>query len=243
MRRALGVKGYEDLGGGLKANYMLECGVNPDGDGTDNTAGFSRRNQWVGMSGDSWGEFRVGRHDTPLKLAQGNFDQFNDTDADIQNTTLGEQRIDNTITYVTPSFSGFTVWARWFLAKRTTATKPATTASALTVPLCPLLSPLGTSRVTRPVWPTSTRGRHLQQRPVLRVGGLQRLRCRTQGSSAVDSLCRGVATYQFGDLQVGGLYEGGELECNDCDEPNLGRERQVRLRQCRPEGSIHGWYL
>ena len=28
----LGVKGYEDLGGGLKANYMLEWGVNPDGD-------------------------------------------------------------------------------------------------------------------------------------------------------------------------------------------------------------------
>ena len=107
----IGFKGAEDLGGGLRANFMLEYGVNPDsndpnGDG-DDTSGMSRRNQWVGLSGDSWGELRFGRHDTPLKMAQGSFDVFNDTDADIENTTLGEQRVDNVIAYLSPSFSGF----------------------------------------------------------------------------------------------------------------------------------------
>ncbi|MCW9014717.1 MAG: porin [Gammaproteobacteria bacterium] len=97
----LGVKGSEDLGDGLSAVYKLEYGVNPDGNGADDD-GITRRNQYVGLKG-GFGEVRVGRHDTPLKMAQGKFDQFNDTKADIQGTlsiSQGENRVDNAIAYI-----------------------------------------------------------------------------------------------------------------------------------------------
>ena len=111
----LGVKGSEDLGGGLSANYHLEWEVNPDSDNVNvlettgggtistvldgGTAGLKRRNQWVGLKG-GFGEMRFGRHDTPLKMSQGKFDQFNDLDGDIGKTFGGEERVDNVVAYL-----------------------------------------------------------------------------------------------------------------------------------------------
>jgi len=97
----LGFKGSEDLGDGMSATYKLEYEVNPDSD-NGVTAGIKRRNQYVGLKG-GFGEVRVGRHDTPLKMAQGKFDQFNDTDADIKGKlgiSQGENRVDNAIAYL-----------------------------------------------------------------------------------------------------------------------------------------------
>lgn len=118
----LGFKGEHDLGNGLAATYKLEYEVNPDSDNketitgetgaaVDNTdvdsisdsgtAGFARRNQYIGLKG-GFGEVRFGRHDTPLKMAQGKFDQFNDTDADLKYATKqdGEHRFDNVLAYL-----------------------------------------------------------------------------------------------------------------------------------------------
>ena len=64
----LGFRGTEDLGGGLKANFVLEGGFNLDnGDGASGYAGakagegfqFKRRST-VGLSG-GFGEVRMGR--------------------------------------------------------------------------------------------------------------------------------------------------------------------------------------
>jgi predicted porin len=105
------IKGSEDLGGNLKANFFLEWGISPDenvdGQNGGGDGGFSRRNQWVGLSGSSWGEVRFGRHDTPLKFSQGKYDVFNDQFGDIAGITLGENRVDNVLAYVSPNFSGF----------------------------------------------------------------------------------------------------------------------------------------
>ena len=100
----IGVKGSEDLGSGLAANYGLEWGINPD---SNNNTGWSRRNQWIGLAG-GFGEVRFGRHDTPLKMAQGKFDQFNDMDGDMLRTFAGEDRVDNTVTYLN-NFGAFGV--------------------------------------------------------------------------------------------------------------------------------------
>ncbi len=99
----LGFKGSEDLGNGLSATYKLEYGVSTD------TGGWTNRNQYVGLKG-GFGEFRFGRHDTPMKMAQGKFDQFGDTDADIigANTNTqpnlalvgGDQRVANALAYI-----------------------------------------------------------------------------------------------------------------------------------------------
>jgi predicted porin len=56
----LGFKGTEDLGGGLKANFLLEHGFNVD-TGTQRTAGSSfDRQAYVGLSG-GFGEIKLGK--------------------------------------------------------------------------------------------------------------------------------------------------------------------------------------
>ena len=71
----IGVKGSEDLGGGMAAVYGLEFGVPVDSTGTP-----SARNQFVGLKG-GFGTVLIGRHDAPYKLA-GSADLFGDTAAD-----------------------------------------------------------------------------------------------------------------------------------------------------------------
>jgi len=98
-----GIKGDRDLGDGLKAVYKFEWQIDyeqKDSDGDDN-GGLSRRNMYVGLKG-GFGEFRIGRHDTPLKMAQGKFDQFGDTDGDLKNAgdEDGENRLDNILVYL-----------------------------------------------------------------------------------------------------------------------------------------------
>jgi predicted porin len=104
----VGVKGERDFGGGLSGIYKFEWEVNlATGDGDDaagdpiNDSGLSRRNQYVGLKG-GFGEFRFGRHDTPLKMSQGKFDQFGDTRADLKNAgdEDGENRLDDILAYL-----------------------------------------------------------------------------------------------------------------------------------------------
>ncbi len=94
----VGVKGSRDLGNGLAATYKFEWQVDYE-QGAD--AGFDRRNMYAGLK-SSWGEVRFGRHDTPLKMSQGKFDQFGDTDADLKNAgdQDGENRLDNVLAYL-----------------------------------------------------------------------------------------------------------------------------------------------
>lgn len=98
----VGVKGDYDLGDGLKAIYKFEWEVDYES-ANDPVAGtgFQRRNMYGGLKG-SWGEVRFGRHDTPLKMAQGKFDQFNDTDGDLKHAgdQDGENREDNVLAYL-----------------------------------------------------------------------------------------------------------------------------------------------
>ncbi len=99
----VGVKGSEDLGDGLTAVYHFEFKVNQDsGDG------LGDRNQFIGLAG-GFGTVLLGRHDTPLKMSQGKFDEFGDLpNGDISNVMPGEDRVDNVIAYVSPAMGGLT---------------------------------------------------------------------------------------------------------------------------------------
>lgn len=98
----VGIKGSEDLGDGLKAVYQYEFKINHDsGDG------LGDRNQFLGLAG-GFGTLLLGRHDTPLKMSQGKFDQFGDIAGDIKTVIPGEDRVDNVIAYVSPDMSGLT---------------------------------------------------------------------------------------------------------------------------------------
>lgn len=98
----VGVKGEHELKEGLTVIYQLEWGVDLD-DEVDGT--FTDRNQFVGLEG-SFGTVMVGRHDTALKQAQGSFDLFDDLEGDISKVFNGENRLNDYIGYVTPTFAG-----------------------------------------------------------------------------------------------------------------------------------------
>lgn len=104
----IGVKGAVDLDAGLKAVYQLEYGTDPSEVGT---TVFSRRNSFVGVQG-GFGTILTGSHDTPLKMAQGKVDLFNDlVGADILNVVNGEIRGPDVVAYLSPDFSGLKVIA------------------------------------------------------------------------------------------------------------------------------------
>ncbi|MBT3047869.1 MAG: porin [Candidatus Thiodiazotropha sp.] len=99
----VGVKGSEDLGGGLKAVYHFEFKVNQD-----SGSGLGDRNQFMGLAG-GFGTALLGRHDTPMKIAQGKFDEFGDLpNGDLANVIPGDDRVDNVIAYVSPAMGGLT---------------------------------------------------------------------------------------------------------------------------------------
>jgi predicted porin len=108
----IGIKGATALDNGMEATYGLEYGINLDGVGgtgagnTQNLAAGSTleaRNTFVGLKG-KFGEVRVGRHDTPGKLATAGLDVFADTAADMSTLiqqdggTLG--RVNNAVAYI-----------------------------------------------------------------------------------------------------------------------------------------------
>jgi predicted porin len=100
----LGIKGAVPITDSLKGTYGLEWEIDPGGDGT-----FKNRNQYAGLKA-GFGEVRFGRHDTPTKIMQGKFDEFNDTDGDIVGAlkmSRGDLRLNNAITYLSPDWSGF----------------------------------------------------------------------------------------------------------------------------------------
>lgn len=103
----LGFKGTEDLGGGLKANFVLEASIKPDTGAADSSRFFGRQ-AWLGLAG-GFGELRLGRTDTSIGVLAGNSSILGGQDYDdlkIAKTFSadGYRRTDNSITYIAPKF-------------------------------------------------------------------------------------------------------------------------------------------
>lgn len=102
----LGFKGTEDIGGGLKAKFVLETAVKADTGAQGNSARFWDRAAWVGIEG-SFGELRIGRIDSSIGDIAGNvlsaqtYDDFKYT-----GSRAGDKyrRVDNSLTYLLPTF-------------------------------------------------------------------------------------------------------------------------------------------
>lgn len=102
----LGFKGTEDLGGGLKANFKLEQGI----DLTNGAAGNFGREAWVGLSG-GFGEVQLGNAYTAYDNVAGASDPALDANV-IDPTSILVSRLyvsnpGSNIAYTTPSFGGF----------------------------------------------------------------------------------------------------------------------------------------
>ncbi|MDO9438355.1 porin [Hydrogenophaga sp.] len=116
-----GLKGTEDLGGGLKANFQLEQGFDASNGTTTNGTAFNRQS-WVGLSG-GFGEVQLGRTWTPYDdtRALAN-DSFNSNSAASFRTWAAYyDRTSNGIRYNTPSFGGFSAAVAYALGEDETA--------------------------------------------------------------------------------------------------------------------------
>jgi predicted porin len=110
----LGLRGSEDLGGGLKADFQLEGSMNwSNGQlgttaaaGTDAATVFNRE-AWVGVSG-AFGALRFGR--TDISAAQGVDGVIGINAGNLSDFTLEiGTDLNNVIRYTSPTVNGFTV--------------------------------------------------------------------------------------------------------------------------------------
>ena len=148
MTSFIGFSGVEDLGGGLKAEFMLESFVGGDtGANVPNQVGqFWSRASWVGLSG-GFGKVILGQYDNALFTSGLLYNPFGSSMTfsptmrhfyDLGSTTVsspgtyalsqGDTGWANSITYETPVIAGFAASLQ-FLAKEPKATDTGTSNS------------------------------------------------------------------------------------------------------------------
>jgi predicted porin len=114
-----GLRGSEDLGGGLKAFFQLESGFNIDtGVATNNfgqgaSGSLFNRESFAGVSG-GFGQVRFGRITSPLYFASADYISMHNHDTGTSSDALfafGATGVNNnnSVAYKTPSFGGMDV--------------------------------------------------------------------------------------------------------------------------------------
>lgn len=109
-----GFQGVEDLGGGLKAGFWLEAGLNPDVGTSDTTTGklFNRRSTVSLMN--NYGEIRLGRDYNPSGRNSFEYDPFGNLGVgasfNVSRFAVAQSSLylrgDNQISYFLPSVAG-----------------------------------------------------------------------------------------------------------------------------------------
>ena len=117
----IGFKGSEDLGGGLSAVWQIEnqIAIGAGLGGTENPGSGTAvafRDTFAGLKSDTMGTVRLGRFDTPYKLATRGMDMFHNTIADNRSLMgLGHDvRASNSVGFNSLNYSGFSVAASYF---------------------------------------------------------------------------------------------------------------------------------
>lgn len=111
-----GLKGQEDLGGGLKAIFKLESSINVD-TGAAASTNFFGKNAYVGLAGD-FGTVKLGNQESLFKNEAAAFDAFGSSRVLSVSTNLftGLSGLggswQNTVGYTSPSLSGLTLSAQ-----------------------------------------------------------------------------------------------------------------------------------
>ena len=115
----IGFKGTEDLGNGMKANFVLEGQPYPDV-GTQGSSSAGNGNTWhrtstVGLSSASWGSVNLGSQYTPWFSARAANDIFYTAGAGSNYTNFerSNTRISNSIRYDSANYNGFSMAAAY----------------------------------------------------------------------------------------------------------------------------------
>ena len=120
-----GLKGSEDLGGGLRALFTIESGINLD-DGTNGQGAFWGRQAFVGLA-TPYGQLTLGRQYGSVYTLSSDFSEFTNGPTGPSTAVIGgfagyepvrggtngatgnggPARVNNSVKYESPSFSGF----------------------------------------------------------------------------------------------------------------------------------------
>jgi len=122
-----GMRGSEDLSGGMRAIFQLEAAINPENGST--SAALFNRHAWVGLAA-GFGEITLGRQETMHRVM--NNGNYNDvaTEGELSVTTANSglqlmqnfgTRVDNAVRYASPTVAGFRVRVQSALGNRVTA--------------------------------------------------------------------------------------------------------------------------
>jgi GBP family porin len=117
-----GLRGKEDLGGGLSAIFNFEAGIGLDTGSIGSATTFWNRQSWVGLSSTSWGELKAGyqrpsfydlfgplSHTPPFGSPAARIDGAGIAGSSLArfNNTIGTTRYANSVKYITPNMMGF----------------------------------------------------------------------------------------------------------------------------------------
>lgn len=98
----VGIRGNEKLNEEFTAVYKAEWEVQGDMKGGKD---LESRERYIGLKHFQWGAMRLGYIDSPFKNAEDDVDVFNDlVNLDMQNFIYGQNRLANSINYVSPKF-------------------------------------------------------------------------------------------------------------------------------------------
>lgn len=135
-----GFKGTEDLGGGLKANFVLENRFNVDDGSLNSSSRMFHGESYVSLGG-GFGEVKLGRtytaFDDTRALANSN-NLWDSAFTPASNGVYGaggdyQSRGDNQIRYNSPTFSGFSGSVSYAFGENKTATLDASSVAGLTL--------------------------------------------------------------------------------------------------------------
>jgi len=104
----LGFKGSEDLGGGLKASFSLEHGLNSDTGAATGGTTFWNRASWVQLEG-SFGGIRAGKWFPGSYFATADYVSMHNHDTGTSSDALYATQFytNNKVSYFTPTVAGF----------------------------------------------------------------------------------------------------------------------------------------
>jgi predicted porin len=132
----IGFRGNEDLGGGLRALFNIESGINLD-DGTNGQGAFWGRQAFVGLASSGIGQITLGRQYGSIYPLTGDFSEFSNGSYGPSTAVIGgfggyepvrgsatsatanggPSRVNNSVKLESASFGGVKVGALWGLGE------------------------------------------------------------------------------------------------------------------------------
>ena len=123
LRSRLGVRGAEDLGGGLQLKYVLEMGLNADSGTAADSGRLFDRQSWIGLATKA-GEFRAGRQNTEIFMIGGAIDYTERTTfGSVVNAFGIPSRYDNDLSWRSPRIGGLEATVHYALPENGGATR------------------------------------------------------------------------------------------------------------------------